>query len=68
MKVPILLPNIFNYPFTYQSDLNLKVGEYVIVPFGKTKMIGVVWNHFETKNQKNFHIKKIMKKLNGVIV
>ncbi len=63
MKVPILLPNIFNYPFTYQSDLNLKVGEYVIVPFGKTKMIGVVWNHFETKNQKNFHIKKVVKKL-----
>jgi primosomal protein N' (replication factor Y) len=63
MKVPILLPNIFNYPFTYQSDLNLKVGEYVIVPFGKTKMIGVVWNHFETKNKKNFHIKKVVKKL-----
>jgi len=63
MKVPILLPNIFNYPFTYQSDLNLKVGEYVIVPFGKTKMIGVVWNHFEKKNEKNFHIKKIIKRL-----
>ena len=59
MKVPILLPNIFNYPFTYQSDLNLKVGEYVIVPFGKTKMIGVVWNHFEKKNEKNFHLKKL---------
>ncbi len=54
MKVPILLPNIFNYPFTYQSDSNLKVGEYVLVPFGKTKMIGVVWNHFEKNNQKNF--------------
>ena len=63
MKVPILLPNIFNYPFTYESDLNLKVGEYVLVPFGKTKMIGVVWNHFEKNNQKNFHIKKILKKL-----
>jgi len=63
MKVPILLPNIFNYPFTYQSDLNLKVGEYVVVPFGKTKTIGVVWNHFEIKNQKKFNIKKIIKKL-----
>ena len=63
MKVPILLPNIFNYPFTYQSDSNLKVGEYVLVPFGKTKMTGVVWNHFETNSQKNFHIKKIVKKL-----
>jgi len=63
MKVPILLPNIFNYPFTYKSDSNLKVGEYVLVPFGKTKMLGVVWNHFETKNQKNFHLKKVEKKL-----
>ena len=26
MKYPILLPNIFNYPFTYESDLNLKIG------------------------------------------
>jgi len=38
MKVPILLPNIFNHPFTYESsDLNLKIGDYVIVPFGKSK-------------------------------
>ena len=29
MKVPILLPNIFNHPFTYESELNLKVGDYV---------------------------------------
>ena len=40
MKVPILLPNIFNYPFTYQSDVNLRVGEYVSVPFGKKKNDG----------------------------
>ena len=24
MKFPILLPNIFNHPFTYESDINLK--------------------------------------------
>ena len=59
MKVPILLPNIFNYPFTYQSDTNLKVGEYVIVPFGKTKMVGVVWNHFEKKMKKTSISKKL---------
>ena len=64
MKVPILLPNIFNYPFTYQSDLNLKVGDYVLVPFGKAKMTGVVWDHFEKKNEKNFYIKKVIRKLN----
>ena len=64
MKVPILLPNIFNYPFTYQSDLNLKVGDYVLVPFGKTKMTGVVWDHFEKKNEKSFYLKKVIRKLN----
>jgi len=64
MKVPILLPNIFNYPFTYESYLNLKIGDYVLVPFGKTTMIGVVWNHFENKNQKNYNLKKVIKKLN----
>ena len=47
MKVPILLPNIFNYPFTYNSSVNLKVGEFVEVPFGKTKIVGVVWDTFE---------------------
>jgi len=64
MKVPILLPNIFNYPFTYESDIDLKVGDYVLVPFGKSKITGVVWDEFEKKNNKNFEIKKVLKKLN----
>ena len=54
MKVPILLPNIFNHPFTYESDINLKVGDYVIVPFGKSKITGVVWDEFEKENNKKF--------------
>ena len=29
MKFPILIPNIFNYPFTYESSLKLKTGDYV---------------------------------------
>ena len=29
MKFPVLLPNIFNHPFTYESDLNLKLGDYI---------------------------------------
>ena len=32
MRVPILLPNIFDYPFTYNSSIKLKVGDYVAVP------------------------------------
>ena len=64
MKVPILLPNIFNHPFTYESsDLNLKIGDYVIVPFGKSKITGVVWNQFEKNTKKQYVIKKVIKKL-----
>ena len=63
MKVPILLPNIFNHPFTYESDIRLKVGDYVVVPFGKSKITGVVWDEFEKKNNRNFKIKNVLKKL-----
>ena len=63
MRFPILLPNIFDYPFTYESNINLKVGDYVLVPFGKSKITGVVWNEFEKKKDKKFKIKKIIKKL-----
>ena len=64
MKVPILLPNIFNHPFTYESDINLKVGDYVVVPFGKSKITGVVWDEFEKNNSRKFKIKSVLKKLN----
>ena len=63
MKYPILLPKIFNHPFTYKSDISLKIGEYVIVPFGKSKITGVVWDEFEKKNNRNFKIKNVLKKL-----
>jgi primosomal protein N' (replication factor Y) (superfamily II helicase) len=63
MKVPILIPNIFNYPFTYDSDLKLKTGDYVVVPFGKYELTGVVWDKFEKKTNKNFAIKKVSRKL-----
>ena len=63
MEYPILLPNIFNHPFTYKSDLKLKIGDYVVVPFGKSKLTGVVWNEFEKGKKKNFKIKKILNRL-----
>ena len=63
MKVPILLPNIFNHPFTYEATLNLKVGNYVVVPFGKSKITGVVWDEFEKKTNKKFSIKKVLSKI-----
>ena len=63
MKYPILLPNIFNYPFTYESSLKLKVGDYVNVPFGKKLITGVVWDKFEENVNKEFKIKSIKEKL-----
>jgi len=63
MKVPILIPNIFNYPFTYNSNLKLKVGDYVRVPFGKSELTGIVWDEFEETNKKNFAIKKVLRKI-----
>ena len=61
MKFPILLPNIFNYPFTYESDFQLKIGDFVEVPFGKSKSIGVVWNEFEKSNKDFYEKGKILK-------
>ncbi len=63
MKVPVLIPNIFNHPFTYESDLKLKVGDYVLIPFGKSELTGVVWDEFEKKTNKNFTIKIVSRRL-----
>ena len=63
MKYPILLPNIFDHPFTYESSVDLKLGDYVEVPFGKSKITGVVWDEFEKKSNKIFKIKKVLRKL-----
>tara|TARA_E500000178_G_scaffold112223_1_gene112119 strand:- start:1388 stop:3343 length:1956 start_codon:yes stop_codon:yes gene_type:complete len=63
MKVPILIPNIFNHPFTYETSLKLKLGDYVIVPFGKSEVTGIVWDEFEKNRNKSFAIKKVLKKL-----
>ena len=42
MKYPILLPNIFDHPFTYESESKLNIGDYVNVPFGSKTITGVV--------------------------
>jgi len=65
MRVPILVPNIFDHPFTYESgEIDVKLGDYVLIPFGKSQATGVVWNEFEKENKKKFLIKKIISKLN----
>ena len=46
MKVPVLIPRIFDHPHTYLSEKygKLKTGSIVSVPFGKEEEIGVVWD------------------------
>ena len=65
MKVAVLFPKIFNYPFTYESTLSdsLKAGDFVRVPFGSSEITGVVWPE-EQKTTKKFRIKKISRKMN----
>ena len=63
MKYPVLLPNIFDHPFTYLSNIKLKPGDYVKVPFGKKNIIGVIWDIFEEKNKKEFKLKSITEKI-----
>jgi len=65
MKVPVLFPKIFNYPFTYKSEAtdSLKSGDFVKAPFGSSEIIGVVWP-YQQKTKKKFKIKKISKKIN----
>lgn len=64
MEIPVLLPKIFNYPLTYNSKFSkpLKPGDLVIVPFGKEKEVGVVWDRIH-KTSKNFIIKDIEEKI-----
>ena len=65
MKIPVLFPKIFDYPFTYRSEISEKLtsGDFVKAPFGSNEITGVVWPH-EQKTEKKFKIKKISKKIN----
>ena len=60
MKSQVLLPKIFNFPFTYNSRIESKIGNLVEVPFGSKKEIGVIWknNYSEPDNIKIKYINK----------
>ena len=69
MEVPILLPKVFNHPFTYiynsEKIKSLKQGDIVIVPFGKKKEIGVVWDKIKN-TEKKIKLKQIEKRISNV--
>ena len=61
MKAQVLLPKIFNFPFTYNFKEDIKIGDLVEVPFGSKNEIGVIWrNNFS--EPKNIRLKDIKKK------
>ena len=65
MEVPVLIPKLFNHPFTYlkkHSGESLNQGDLVLVPFGKKKEIGVVWDEFK-KTERKIKLKHIEKKI-----
>ena len=67
MKIPVLLPKIFNYPLTYISNSkdNFQKGDVVEVPFGNSKEIGVVWSKLQDTDKK-IRLRKINKKINNI--
>ena len=69
MKIPILLPKVFNYPFTYKYNPkimnNLRPGDIVVVPFGRKKEIGVVWDQLNFINKK-IKLKNIERKIENI--
>jgi len=64
MKVAVLFPKIFDYPFTYENQTSQKLnpGDFVKAPFGSAEVTGVIWP-YEQKTNKKFKIKKIFKKI-----
>ena len=65
MQAQVLLPKIFNYTFTYESKQNsIQVGDFVEVPFGKNKEVGVVWPG-KTPDIRNIKIKSIIKRVDN---
>ena len=61
MKAQVLLPKIFNYPFTYNINSVGKIGDLVEVPFGSKKEIGVIWKNVYNE-PKNIKVKNVNKK------
>ena len=66
MKAQVLLPKIFNFSFTYNANKEKLIpGDFVEVPFGKNKEIGVVWPG-ESFVSQDIKIKNINKKIRKI--
>ncbi len=66
MKAQVLLPKVFNFPFTYNTNKKKLIpGDIVEVPFGKNKEIGVIWPS-EIIVPKKIKIKNINKQIDKI--
>ena len=63
MQYPVLITKKLHFPFTYNAGKikDLKIGDIVIVPFGQSEEIGVIWDKKQV-TPKNIKIKSIKKK------
>ncbi len=63
MTLDVLLPLKFDHPFTYNvpKDINVKIGDFVLVPFQNKDIIGVVWSK-SSPIKSSIKIKDIKKK------
>ena len=67
MLYDVLITRPFDRVFTYSSsNKKLKVGQSVIVPFGKKEEIGIIWETNVTNS--NFEIKNISKIIENIIL
>lgn len=52
-------------PFVYSSKNNLHIGDVVIVPFGKSELLGIVVDKIQYKENYPFKVKEIIENLNS---
>ncbi|QOD37937.1 replication restart helicase PriA [Candidatus Wolbachia massiliensis] len=61
--IDVLLPLPIDQLFSYavEESVEILVGDYVVVPFGKKRLIGIVWKYSDKSNRE---LKFIEKKIN----
>ena len=60
MKIPVLLPNIFDHPFTYESDKPAEIGEYLQYLLEKKMLLELYGINLKKKmEKKNLKLKKL---------
>ena len=64
MLYDVIVTRPFDKVFTYASNEQLKIGQVVLVPFGKREEIGIIWSkNIKKPNHKIKNISKIIEKV-----